>query len=91
MVAVGAHAEQLQGVGADLRLDARGAQRGQRLVAAVELHDVGLPAVAVALVGRRERERQVGPSQLGVGLRAIRVRAARSSSSRPSGESPSAQ
>ena len=41
----------MERVGPDLHLDPLGPQRGQRLVAAVELDDVRLPAVAVALVG----------------------------------------
>ena len=48
--------EAVERVRPDLRLDPLGPQRSERLVAAVELDDVRLPAVAVALGGgRRER------------------------------------
>ena len=54
LVAVGAQA--MEGVRSDLRLDSFAAERGERVVAAVELDDVRLPAVLVALVGRRGRD-----------------------------------
>ena len=38
---------------ADLRLDSGGAKRSERVVSALELDDVRLPAVAVALGGAR--------------------------------------
>ena len=46
----------MQGVRADLHLDALCPQLAQRLVTAVELDDVGLPAVPVALGGRRGQD-----------------------------------
>src|SRR5207248_11222482 len=53
--------EAVEGVRPDLRLDPGGAQRLERLVAPIELHDVRLPAVPVALVRGREVD-QTGES-----------------------------
>ena len=71
LVAVGA--ELLQRVRADLRLDPLGAQLGEDAVAVVDLDDVGLPAVHVALVGARQQHRQVA-QPLGVALGDARAR-----------------
>src|SRR5262245_58314001 len=50
---VAIRAQAVDGIRADLRLDPGFAERFQRPVAAVELHDVRLPAVAVSLLRRR--------------------------------------
>ena len=57
LVAIGT--EERQRVGADLRLDPLGAQLGEHPVAIVDLEDVGLPAVDVAVVSPRQQQRQV--------------------------------
>jgi hypothetical protein len=49
----------VQRVRADLALDPLRAQRRHRLVAASSWIDVGLPAVPVALVARRQDDREV--------------------------------
>ena len=58
-VAIGA--EVVHGVRPDLRLDALGPQRLQRLVPPVELDDVRLPAVAVAVGGARRQHEVLEP------------------------------
>jgi hypothetical protein len=58
LVAVGA--EPVQGVRADLALDPLRAQARHHLVAAVDLDHVGLPAVDVARVGRRQHDVETG-------------------------------
>ncbi len=73
----------------DLRLDACRAERGERLVAAVELDDVRLPAVPVAL-GRTTASARACSSR-SVYQPATRSRAASSSSSRASCGIPIAQ
>ena len=64
-------------------------ERGEHLVAAVELDDVGLPAVAIALVGRGQRDGRC--ARRSAYPPATRSRAARSSSSRRSCGMPTAQ
>src|SRR2546423_12598744 len=65
LVAVGP--EPVERVGADLRLDPLPAQRLERLVAPVELHHVGLPAVPVALLRTRELDEPVESPGVGGG------------------------
>src|SRR6188768_158837 len=57
----------MDGVRADLRLDALGAQGLERLVAAIERDDVCLPAMAVAVVGRRRADEMLEPLSIPVG------------------------
>src|SRR5438876_10054559 len=65
LVVVGAEA--VERVGADLGLDPVAPERGQSLVPAVELDDVGLPAVLVALVRRRCRDDVSEPLRVRLG------------------------
>src|SRR2546423_2796722 len=65
LVAVGG--QPVQRVGADLRLDSLLPQRLERLVPAVELDDVRLPAVPVSLLRARQLDEPFEP--LGVGRR----------------------
>ena len=60
-------AQAVQRVGADLGLDPVAPKRGQSLVPAVELDDVGLPAVLVALVRRRCRDDVSEPLRVRLG------------------------
>src|SRR5947208_4716267 len=59
-------AEAVERVGADLGLDPVGPERGERLVPPVELDDVGLPAVLVALVGGRRLDSVPEPFRVGL-------------------------
>src|SRR5579864_6555217 len=52
--------ELVQRIRADLAADALAAQAGHHLVAAVDLDDVGLPAVPVAVVRLRQNDVEVG-------------------------------
>src|SRR3954447_10796742 len=69
LVAVGP--EQVQRIGADLDLDSPLPERRQHPVPIVDLDHVGLPAVHVALVGRRQLHREVA-EPLGVSGRDAR-------------------
>src|SRR5207249_2334529 len=59
LVAIGG--QPMQRVGADLRLDTLLPQRLERLVPAVELDDVRLPAVAVSVLGARQLDEPFEP------------------------------
>ena len=87
LVAVGA--EPLERIRPDLRLDPLLPELREHLVAPVDLDDVGLPAVDVALVGARKQQREV--ARRSSYAAASRTRAARSSSSRRSCGMPTAQ
>src|SRR5262249_33050586 len=66
LVPVGA--EQVERIRADLCLDALGAELGEHTLAPLQLQDVRLPAVHVALVRRRQADRQVAePLRVTVG------------------------
>ena len=63
----GVRVEPVERPGADLRLDPLLAQPGQRLVAPVELDDVGLPAVPVPFGRARSEEQRLEPLRVPAG------------------------